>query len=135
MDVVIGDRDVKLKCEVTGGDDCMATWYHNGREVRQGRRHRCRFNGQQATLTLTEIGEEDGGLYECVLANSTGEVRTSCTLTTQGQCQAGLYGLAARQRQKTKHSHYVHITVIMFTSSKDNISNYVKKLNKISKQE
>lgn len=88
MDVIIGDRDIKLTCEVSGGDDCTATWYHNGQEVRQGRRHRCRFNGRLASLTITEIGEENGGLYECVLANSTGEVKTSCTLTTQGQGRA-----------------------------------------------
>jgi hypothetical protein len=84
MDVVIGDRAVKLKCEVKG-DDVTAAWYHNGIEIRQGRQHKCKKMGVVVALILTEISEDDGGTYECRLSNPGGKAKTSCTLTTQGQ--------------------------------------------------
>ncbi|XP_076449773.1 uncharacterized protein LOC143286078 isoform X2 [Babylonia areolata] len=83
MDVVLGERDVKLQCEVSGGERATVTWFHNGREVRQTRQRRTTFNGKTATLTLTEVGEDDGGEYQCVIKNVHGEVSTSCTVSTQ----------------------------------------------------
>ncbi|KAK6166183.1 hypothetical protein SNE40_022941 [Patella caerulea] len=83
--VALGERDVKFQCTVSGAATGDVTWFKDGKELRQGRQYKLRYDGSMAFLGLTTATQADCGLYECVIKNKGGEVRTSCTLNVENE--------------------------------------------------
>ncbi|XP_076459198.1 uncharacterized protein LOC143292619 isoform X2 [Babylonia areolata] len=106
LSVVIGDRDVRLKCELDVMEEgeaagCMARWYHEEEEVaavvvgeekeekeEEGRKkgYRCRWTRGVASLTISQIARTHAGIYRCVVSTAAGagqQVTTACTLSVR----------------------------------------------------
>nr|XP_053631882.1 cell adhesion molecule Dscam2-like [Cherax quadricarinatus] len=77
--VSVGSR-VTLSCRVQGTPVAEVRWYKDGTVLHPHSHNHMLLQGRD-TLAIANVGERDSGMYQCVAANSLGEVQASMELT------------------------------------------------------
>lgn len=70
---------VHFTCEVRGDPPPNRTWLHNARPVRPSPRHLTTESG----LEISDVTEEDSGLYQCVADNGIGFTQSTGRLEVE----------------------------------------------------
>jgi hypothetical protein len=73
--VPVGIGTLRISCSYLGiPPPTTVTWIHNGTTLVHAANSRISvsFNGTRTTLTITEVTEEEGGMYVCVPQNVVG---------------------------------------------------------------
>ena len=80
VDVPLGGT-LQLSCSILGvPPPDNISWTHNGTERPD---LTIESNDTSTTLTLDDVEEEDGGVYQCIASNEVGENRDSTTVRIQ----------------------------------------------------
>nr|XP_027227569.1 titin-like isoform X2 [Penaeus vannamei] len=75
----------KLECQVTGNPTPTITWFHNNKPVKETPDCRLTFDGQTATLVMSEAFPKNAGTYTVVAKNSAGEAQCSANVSVKGR--------------------------------------------------
>ncbi|XP_042876868.1 titin-like isoform X4 [Penaeus japonicus] len=75
----------KLECQVTGNPSPTVTWFHNTKPVKETPDCRLTFDGQTATLVMSEAFPKNAGTYTVVAKNSAGEAQCSANVSVKGR--------------------------------------------------
>lgn len=76
---------VTLECRVAGSQPMVVSWYKDNKEINSDDKQKVDFSESTATVTITDLGQSDGGVYMCRASNDAGEKETSGTLSVKGQ--------------------------------------------------
>lgn len=77
--------NVTLECRVAGSRPLVVSWYKDSKEIHSGDKYKLDFSESTASVTITNLEQNDGGIYSCRAANSAGEGETSGALSVKGQ--------------------------------------------------
>src|SRR6218665_1169546 len=72
---------VDIFCEANGNPDPTLTWYKDGREMAPTDRVSIGNN----RIQLTQLGPDDGGLYNCTFRNIIGQISHAIRLVIEGE--------------------------------------------------
>lgn len=76
-EVVYGET-VRITCQVRGKPTPSVMWLHNARPLASSNRHRV----TSRMLRVSNVGPQDGGLYQCMAENGVGSSQASARLIT-----------------------------------------------------
>jgi hypothetical protein len=76
-------EEFKLSCKVSGEPQPTVTWLKNDKEITFDKRVKSSFDGQQSSLTLTNLSPDDSGKYKCVVKNDLGSVVSSADVVVE----------------------------------------------------
>ena len=80
---LLDDSTMTLECNVKGNPRPVITWTKSGRLLTNG--GRIGINEKLKSLTITNVVEEDKGLYVCSASNIRGSVSASSTVEVIGK--------------------------------------------------
>ena len=81
LSMVVNETDVaSLQCEVKGNPVPQITWLKENTSVAADKR----IVQSRGGIIIKDVTSQDGGMYTCVASNILGLVKTSATLTVQG---------------------------------------------------
>ena len=69
---------------VAGKPEPAIKWYKAGNEVTNSPDFQVAFRNGRVSLTIPEVFEEDGGLYECQAKNDGGVIKSTAELVVKG---------------------------------------------------
>ncbi|XP_066957162.1 uncharacterized protein [Macrobrachium rosenbergii] len=75
----------KLECHVTGTPTPTVAWFHNSKPVKETPDCKIAFDGQVATLVMSEAFPKNAGVYTVVAKNSAGEAQCSANVSVKGR--------------------------------------------------
>lgn len=78
----VANKDVKMLCEVTGNPKPKISWYKNGNIEEVQVEH---IEVTDNEITIMEVLESDGGMYQCFAENRGGEIMASAQLNIYGK--------------------------------------------------
>lgn len=81
--VVVGNT-ATMTCTATGDPTPVQTWNRNGIPVSGGTRFQISADG--SVLRVSEVREEDEGVYTCQASNPASSVSDTVTLNVIGKC-------------------------------------------------
>ena len=74
-------EEVRFECQVTGVPAPTLQWYHNGETLRGDRYIVINYNDGVSELFITEVTEDDVGMFMCEAVNPLGRATTVAQLT------------------------------------------------------
>ena len=85
-DVVVADgtESLTLRCCIEGRPRPVVLWQKGRDFLRTGSRYIEKFDGREASLEIKQINRADADTYTCMCRNEFGKVKSTCTLTVQG---------------------------------------------------
>ncbi|KAK3875075.1 hypothetical protein Pcinc_020036 [Petrolisthes cinctipes] len=83
--MVRAGQKFKLECHVTGLPSPTVTWFHNTKPIKETPDCKISFDGQAATLVMSEAFPKNAGTYTVVAKNSAGEAQCSASVSVKGR--------------------------------------------------
>ena len=78
-------KSLTLSCEVKGNPCPMIVWRKDNRIIGNTKDFRQTYQDVVAKLQISDVHQEDGGIYECVARNVHGAVTTKCSVIIEGK--------------------------------------------------
>ena len=79
-------EDSVLLCRVSGEPQPEIEWLKDNKPLQKTSKMQVKFQDHVALLTITDVTEQDAGLYTCRAANKFGEAQTTGALAIRGEC-------------------------------------------------
>ncbi|XP_048582929.1 contactin-6 isoform X2 [Nematostella vectensis] len=99
QDTITGvNSNTTLRCHASGAPRVFYQWYYNGQPLVTSQRHIL----HQGDLILKELRYSDGGMYQCVVTNTHGQLIASAELTV-AETPAG-FGQGSRAPEASKNA-------------------------------
>lgn len=78
-------QKLRLECTVNGKPTPEVSWLHNGKTIKETRDIKPHFDGNKATLIITEAFPKDAGVYTIIAKNKAGEAVSQCNVSVKGR--------------------------------------------------
>ena len=76
---------VSLECRVSGSQPMVVSWFKDNKEIHSDERYQVDLSESLVSVKITNLHQNDGGVYTCRASNSAGQEETSGTLCIRGQ--------------------------------------------------